>query len=182
MACPAHMAFGRSMGDMAKDAAIRAPGFSRGCGVHLVVIIAEAWRLVGRRGLSNGSGLSAPLVCLIPSLSRNSGGYHLAQFLTLCLQFPGLPIHKAGSSASLFPPIVILNKLCDGFVRKHLTNTVERFSMKLKCLFKQNFVLDGPLVREGCEVSQILNGPVEVVLMPEEHSESLLSVVPILFL
>lgn len=63
----------------------------------------------------------------------------------------------------------------------HLSNSVEAFAVELECLFEQNLVLDGPLIRERCEVCQIQHCPFEVVFVPEEHSQCLLAVVSVFF-
>ncbi len=46
----------------------------------------------------------------------------------------------------------IIYQLSDRFVRKHLSNSVKWFSVKLKSLFEQDFVLHTPLVRKGGEI------------------------------
>ena len=59
---------------------------------------------------------------------------------------------------------------------------MEALAMELEGLLKQHLVLHTPLVREGGEVGEVLQGPVQVVLVPEEHAQGLLRVVPILLL
>ena len=73
--------------------------------------------------------------------------------------------------------------------------------MELEGLLEQDLVLHAPLVREGGEVRQILQRseedkivvsgysvsvavalPVEIMFVPEEHSQRLLCVVPVLLL
>lgn len=45
--------------------------------------------------------------------------------------------------------------------------------MKAEALLEQHLVLHGPLVREGGEVGQVGQGLLNVVLVPEEHSQGL---------
>ena len=52
--------------------------------------------------------------------------------------------------------------------------------MELKGLLEQHLILHRPLIRKGSEVGQVLDGPVQVVLVPEQHAQGLLRVVAVL--
>lgn len=55
----------------------------------------------------------------------------------------------------------------------HLLDPMEALPVKTERLFKQHLVLHRPLIREGGEVWEISEWLLNVVLMPEEHAESL---------
>lgn len=59
---------------------------------------------------------------------------------------------------------------------------MEALAVKLERLLEQHFVLGRPFVRERCEVGQIEDGPLQVVLVPEQHAERLLAVVAVALL
>lgn len=63
----------------------------------------------------------------------------------------------------------------------HLSDAVETLAVELEGLLKQHFVFHGPVIREGCEVGQVQNGLLQVVFVPVEHAQRLLSVVPVFF-
>jgi len=54
--------------------------------------------------------------------------------------------------------------------------------MELESLLKEHLVLHAPLIRKGGEIGQVLQSPVQVVFVPEQHPQGLLRVVPILLL
>jgi hypothetical protein len=43
----------------------------------------------------------------------------------------------------------------------------------LESLLKEHLILDAPLVREGGEVGKVLRCTVQVMLVPEQHAQSL---------
>ena len=59
---------------------------------------------------------------------------------------------------------------------------MKAFPVELERLLKEHLVLDRPLVWEWREICQILHGAVQIVFVPKEHSQSLLSIVAKLFL
>lgn len=63
----------------------------------------------------------------------------------------------------------------------HLPDAMKALPVELERLLKQNPILGGPLVREGCKVGQVQDGSLEVMLVPEQHPQGLLTVVSILF-
>ena len=112
-----------------------------------------------------------------------------------------LLVHQAGPGPRLLPTVVVLHQAGYGLVRQlrgdekseqfeksrlppthHLSYPVEALSVELEGLLEQHLVLDGPLVGEGREVRQVHDGPLEVVLVPEEHAQRLFAVVTVLVL
>ena len=59
---------------------------------------------------------------------------------------------------------------------------VKAFPVKLEGLLEENLVLDRPLVGKRGEVGQVLEGFVQVVFVPEQHSQGLLGVVAVFLL
>ena len=57
-----------------------------------------------------------------------------------------------------------------------------RSPVHLEGRLKQDLVLLSPLVRAGAEVSQVLGGEVQVVIVPEQHGQGLLLVIAVLLL
>lgn len=55
----------------------------------------------------------------------------------------------------------------------HLLDPVEALPVKTEGLFKQDFVLHGPLIRKGSEVRKVSKGLLNVMLMPEQHAKRL---------
>lgn len=55
----------------------------------------------------------------------------------------------------------------------HLLDAMEALAMEAKCLFKQDLVLNGPLVWERGEIGQVSQGLLYVVFVPEQHTKSL---------
>lgn len=98
------------------------------------------------------------------------------------LQFAGLSVHERGSSARLFPAVVIFNQLGNGLVGQHLTDPMERLAVELERLLEQDLVLNGPFVWKGREIGQILEGPVQIVLVPKQHAQGLFGIVAEFFL
>lgn len=54
--------------------------------------------------------------------------------------------------------------------------------MKLESLLEQYLVLHRPLVGERCEVGQIEHRSLQIVFVPEQHSQCLFSIVTVLLL
>ena len=95
---------------------------------------------------------------------------------------PGLPIHQTCSCPGLLPAVVIFHQGRYTLVRQHLPDSVEALAVELESLLEEHLVLHAPLVGKRGEVGQVLQGPVQVVLVPEEHPQGLLRVVPVLLL
>lgn len=113
-----------------------------------------------------------------------------------CVQFARLFIHQTCTRSRLLPTVVILDKTSNAFVWQlksknytlkpsnlfanyHLPNSVKTFSVKLKCLLKQHFILNRPFIWKWCEVGQVQNSSVQVMFVPEKHSQCLFSIVAI---
>lgn len=61
----------------------------------------------------------------------------------------------------------------------HLPNTVKAFAMKLERLIEQHSVLRRPFVRKRRKIGQVMNRLLQVVLVPEQHPQSLLPIVAV---
>ena len=55
----------------------------------------------------------------------------------------------------------------------HLPDSVEALAVERERLLEQYLVFNGPLVGKGCEVSEIGQCAVDVVLVPEQHAQRL---------
>lgn len=55
----------------------------------------------------------------------------------------------------------------------HLLDASKALAVEAEGLFKQDFVLHRPLVRERCEISQISQRLLHIVFVPQQHPQSL---------
>lgn len=55
----------------------------------------------------------------------------------------------------------------------HLLNAVETLAVEAERLLKQHLVLYCPLVRKGCEVGQVSQRLLHIMLVPEQHAQRL---------
>lgn len=61
----------------------------------------------------------------------------------------------------------------------HLTYAMKTFAVKLKCLFEEHFILNGPLVGERRKIGQIHDGTFQIMFVPKQHAQCLFAIVAV---